>query len=80
MRGAASATIQNRDSNGAVFVFVGSPRGPRRERQRPVRLPITNGRLSEKWPDETARKLVEERAVQDEDEYTRRAALVALPE
>ncbi len=36
--------------------------------------------LSEKWPDETTRKLLAERAVQDEDKYTRRAALQALAE
>ncbi len=36
--------------------------------------------LSEKWPDETTRKLLEERAVQDEDGYSRLAALQALAE
>jgi energy-coupling factor transporter ATP-binding protein EcfA2 len=34
--------------------------------------------LADKWPDETTRKLLEERAVQDENDYPRSAALQAL--
>ena len=36
--------------------------------------------LAERWPDETTRKLLEERAVQDEDEDPRETALKALAE
>ncbi len=36
--------------------------------------------LAEKWPDETTRTLIAERAVQDEDFETRRSAIRALAE
>jgi hypothetical protein len=36
--------------------------------------------MAAKWPDETTRKLLAERAVQDENEYPRGAALEALAE
>ena len=36
--------------------------------------------LAENWADDTTRKLLTERAVQDENEYTRRAAIEALAE
>ncbi len=38
------------------------------------------GALAEKWPDQTTRELLAQRAVQDEDRYPRGAALQALAE